>query len=45
MTTTAPIRSDVAVDTVRVAAFDVPMEETESDGTLVWDSTTWRSRT
>jgi hypothetical protein len=34
-------RGGVTVERVRVRAFDVPMEDTpESDGTLVWDSTT-----
>ncbi|MBA3422347.1 MAG: mandelate racemase [Thermoleophilaceae bacterium] len=40
MATVATPRVEAAVETVRVSAYDVPMEETESDGTLEWGSTT-----
>jgi hypothetical protein len=33
-------RVDVAVDSLDVAAYTIPTEEPESDGTLEWDSTT-----
>lgn len=33
-------RTDVGVDTVRAAAYTVPTETPEADGTLAWDSTT-----
>ena len=31
---------DAPLRTIDVAAYDVPTEEVESDGTLVWDKTT-----
>src|SRR5919204_3948364 len=38
----APVRerADVAVERVAVSAYEVPTEETESDGTFEWESTT-----
>ena len=40
MATFARPRVDVAVESLRVSAYRVPLEQTESDGTLEWDSTT-----
>ncbi len=40
MSTESPARSEAAVESLRVSAYTVPMEEMESDGTLEWDSTT-----
>jgi L-alanine-DL-glutamate epimerase-like enolase superfamily enzyme len=34
------VRTDVAVDRLGVAAYTIPTDEKESDGTLEWDSTT-----
>jgi L-alanine-DL-glutamate epimerase-like enolase superfamily enzyme len=34
------VRSDVAVETLDVSAYEIPTDEPESDGTLEWDSTT-----
>ena len=40
MTAAAPARVAAPVEAVHVSAYDIPMEEPESDGTLEWDSTT-----
>src|SRR5207237_3474538 len=34
------VRTEAAVDRLDVAAFEIPTDEPESDGTLEWDSTT-----
>ena len=34
------VRTDVAVERLEVAAYTIPTDEPESDGTLEWDSTT-----
>jgi L-alanine-DL-glutamate epimerase-like enolase superfamily enzyme len=36
----AATRTDVAIESLDVAAYTVPTDEPESDGTLAWDSTT-----
>ncbi|MGA8248572.1 MAG: enolase C-terminal domain-like protein [Nocardioides sp.] len=41
MTTEASTRPDVAVTQVDAAAYTIPTERPEGDGTLTWDSTTW----
>jgi L-alanine-DL-glutamate epimerase-like enolase superfamily enzyme len=43
MTTTDRLRAstDVPVTRVEVAAYTIPTERPEGDGTLTWDSTTW----
>jgi L-alanine-DL-glutamate epimerase-like enolase superfamily enzyme len=40
MTATARPRHEAAVDRVRAAAYTIPTDAPESDGTLAWDSTT-----
>src|SRR5919199_5061652 len=40
VTVAADSRVDVAVEGLDVAAYEVPTDEPESDGTLEWDSTT-----
>lgn len=40
MATTARQRAEVPIERLAVAAFTVPTEAPESDGTLEWDSTT-----
>jgi hypothetical protein len=36
----AAIRTHAAVERLDVAAYTIPTDEPESDGTLAWDSTT-----
>ena len=34
------VRAEVAVDELEVAAYTIPTDQPEADGTLAWDSTT-----
>lgn len=40
MASAAPAVGGVAIESLEVSVYEVPMEEPESDGTLEWDSTT-----
>jgi L-alanine-DL-glutamate epimerase-like enolase superfamily enzyme len=41
MTTASPPPADLAVSRVEAAAYTIPTDRPEGDGTLAWDSTTW----